>query len=211
MMERKHLTLVCGVGLLLAGLSGCDDTPNPTFAQEVKDKYAAASGDPYQSLQNVPRQYRYMRNEPGMRPTAAQQETLGLRSSLKSLLEKLGREPAMPALDAAASECGALYEKAQAFATPGAQPDVEGATGLYKQLAGCRSQAMSIEDKSDDEVAARARLLRRFASAHMVLVSVALVAQGAEQEGLALWTESEQLAGKDKPDFKINARMLGNQ
>jgi hypothetical protein len=212
MMERKHLSLVCGVGLLLTGLSGCDDTPNPTFEQDIKDKYAAAAGDPYQIVQNVPRQYRYLRNDVNMRPAAAQADASALRGGLKAMLAKLDREPAIAGLETSVAECRPLYEKAQAFdAAPATQPDVDGASALYKQLADCRSRALLVEEKTDNEAAVRARLLRRFASASMVLVSVSLVAQGAEQEGLALWSESELLAAKDKPDFKVNAGMLGNR
>lgn len=197
---------VLAVALLV--LAACDDTPNPSFAQDMREQQALKGGDPYSLLNSLPSQKEYLsaNNAPASRITRGQQLLLRVQENYSSMLTKLDTETKSGTSDEPFASCRATFAAAKAFATgDSAKPEAIGAAGkaLFDQLNTCRDNAASAEKE-------RAELLRRFASTGMVLVGLATIANGEETVGLDLWGQGALLAQKDKPGFAIKPQMFAH-
>lgn len=194
-------------------LAGCDDEPNPDFERQMEEQKAAQAGDPYTTLDQVPRQSRLARYEPALQRSQAGQYASELRAGYETMLEKLDAEPQVAAIAELAGNCRKSFEDSLVFhADAGLNSEEAGAQGsaLNARLNQCRDDAIAAQDGGDEAVQARAALLRRFSSTAMVLVGAAAMAKGAEEDGRDIWSKGEALVAQDRPGFTIRPEMFRN-
>jgi hypothetical protein len=198
------------IAVVLVCLAGCDNSPNPDFERQMTEQKAAKAGDPYQALNSVPQPSRYVRVETAARSASALQEMVGLRTTYISMLKKLKADEQVSAARQPVAGCMPVFDEALAFASaPQTDTGADTAavkaavTVLFDRLNACRDLAVTAGKSGDTSVLYAPALMRRFASAGMVLVSLSAISRGEEAAGLELWSRADRLVSEDKPGFQL--------
>jgi hypothetical protein len=100
--------------------------------------------------------------------------------------------------------CRIAYAEASrdpAAAAAPSTPDKDSMAATLASLVQCRTQAQAVEGDEPDK--AYAALLKRFASAGIVLVGMTAVATGDEQAGMLAWRKGDAWVQEDKPGFEL--------
>lgn len=204
MLTTTARTFAMALGILAALLAGCSSEPDPEFGQKREQQRAASSSDPYAPLGDATRPYRYFQASADQRQARVVGYAQTLRSSYMALLRKLDDEAVPPGLEAMGTACRIAYAEASrdpAAAAAPSTPDKDSMAATLASLVQCRTQAQAVEGDEPDK--AYAALLKRFASAGIVLVGMTAVATGDEQAGMLAWRKGDAWVQEDKPGFEL--------
>lgn len=182
-------------------LAACDDKPNKNFEQSVKDSQAANAGDRYASLESsMPRQSNYARQKKEVQRDYAEGQAGTFRATYDSLLSQLKKDKTIDTAGPLFKSCIPAFAAASAYESHNGDP---GAVASARDrsiaaLKACRTAAKAAGDNG--------ALYARFASTGIVMIGAKAVGQGADEPGLKIWREGEELVAKDKPGFQINLK-----
>jgi hypothetical protein len=201
---RRFLVTLIGLGMVAA----CNSNPDPSFKKSADDREAADRGDPYDALSRPPRLYTYSNAEVGQRTSVAASASATLSGTIQSMVDKMNADRTLAPNMLLEKICRPAIDGSLAFQA-GSETGAAAAghaAQLYSALTQCRDQAIAEEQAGHS--AARANLLRRFASNSMVLVGTSLIAKGDAENGLKIWRQGDALIVKDKPGFKLTIKSL---
>lgn len=201
LMNARMVVVV--LSLLSVLLAGCNNEPDPEFGQKREQQMAARAGDPYATLGDTVRPYRYLQVDKDQRQARAVGYAQSLRSSYTMLLRKLDEEAVPADLKRVAAACKAAYAKASMqppTAPSGLDEDHTPAT--LAALIQCRMQVQAVSGNEHGQV--YAGLLKRFASTGVVLVGMTTVVAGDAQVGLDIWRKGDAWVQEDKPGFELS-------
>jgi hypothetical protein len=201
---QRFLVMLIAFGLM----AGCNSNPDPSFKKSADERQAAQRGDPYDDLSRPPRLYTYSNAEPGARNSVAASGAATLSGTIRSMTDKMSADQGLAPNVPLEKACRPAIDGSLAFQA-GSETGAAAAghaAQLYSALTQCRDQAIAEEQAGHS--AARANLLRRFASNSMALVGMSLIAKGDAENGLKIWREGDALIVKDKPGFKLTVQSL---
>lgn len=203
---------VLGLCFLSMLFSGCDNTPNPNFEQEIQNKQSASEDDVYSALENAPRLQIYAWWEANQRQALARVEAERFGKIYEDTLTKLDTETTDKNMRGLLVSCrdafaGAVaYQKRKVSAGPG--NTASDGQVIFNELRQCRDGAVKAGEADDEKTSQQSVVLRRFASAGMALVGVSAIAHGNESAGVEMWRQGDELLVEDKPGFKLTLKAL---
>tara|TARA_R110000787_G_scaffold60304_4_gene136856 strand:- start:97 stop:711 length:615 start_codon:yes stop_codon:yes gene_type:complete len=192
----------------LLALTGCgENTVNKDFEQQMKEREAANSGDPYATLEtSMPKQLLLTYRSLDQQQDYAVGQSGTFRSTYDTLLVRLDGDKNVDLEGEPGKSCRIAFASASAYQKDSGN-NAAAAADLRDEVLGalraCRAAAKEAGDKG--------QTLARFASTGIAMTGAKVVGQGDRELGLKVWGEGEKLAGKDKPGFELNAKSLGGK
>lgn len=190
-------------------LSGCENSVNPNFQQDLQTARSGSQDDRYAPLERAPRIGELTRWKVEERQARASGAAQVFEQTYESMLKQLDSETVGSRVDALFAACRTTFSQVLSYQTQHASDASAAAASMdpvaiFSDLHRCREQAVQFGPSDDKGTEALLQTLRRFSSAGMILIGVSVIGQGDEPAGLKLWKGGDALLDEDLAGFKLS-------